>query len=125
MVLRKEHLEAKRGQNLGRTDGGTPGDAAIGVLGRRVEVQPTGGPGTLATARLKLADGHGFDASVDVGIPAADLEAQGERLRAKFESLAVPLLGGKVSAALMADLEALQDLADASQLTRHLSNWTA
>ncbi len=94
-------------------------------LRRRVEVQPSGGPGTLATAVVTLGDGRRLESSIDVGIAAADLEAQGARLRAKFESLVIPLLGSEASAALMAELAALPDLADASQLTRHLSNWTA
>ncbi len=95
------------------------------ALRRRVEVRPTGGPGTLATAAVSLDDGRRLQSEIDVGIPAADLAAQGARLRAKYESLVAPLLGAEASAALLADLVAPQNLADANHLTRHLNQWTA
>jgi 2-methylcitrate dehydratase PrpD len=48
---------------------------------------------TAARIRMELVDGRTLDRSEDVGLPAADLCAQEDRLRTKFRSLAVPALG--------------------------------
>lgn len=48
---------------------------------------------TAARVEVLMKSGEVFDKTVDVGVPATDLEAQEARLTTKFESLVVPLLG--------------------------------
>ena len=50
-------------------------------------------PHTLAELELELTDGTVLRARHDSGVPAADLDRQGERLEAKFLALAGPVLG--------------------------------
>mgnify|MGYP003694134475 CR=1 FL=1 len=52
----------------------------------------------------------------DAGIPSADIAAQGERLAAKFDALAEPVLGGPRSRELRAAILGLDSLADVRQL---------
>ncbi|MDA1098261.1 MAG: MmgE/PrpD family protein [Proteobacteria bacterium] len=95
------------------------------ALRRKVAVAGDGGPSTLATARINLHDGQSLERSVDVGIPAEDVVAQGLKIDAKFRSLTVPLVGETVAAALLADLHQLEKLDDASQLLTHVAAWRA
>src|SRR5205807_4014512 len=57
----------------------------------------------LSTTRARVAitrQGRRIEAEADTGTPAADLAAQRGRLRAKFDALAVPVLGERGAAEL-------------------------
>ena len=74
------------------------------ALRDRVRVVPTEGIGPMQ-ARVRIeADGQHGEAETDINVPAADLGAQGDRLRRKFLTLAAPVLGEARA----------QDLADAA-----------
>jgi 2-methylcitrate dehydratase PrpD len=63
------------------------------ALRDRVRVTPTEGIGPMQ-ARVRIeADGQHGEAETDINVPAADLDAQGDRLRRKFLTLAAPVLG--------------------------------
>ncbi|MBT5195759.1 MAG: hypothetical protein HOM07_25725, partial [Rhodospirillaceae bacterium] len=55
--------------------------------------------------------------------PAEDVAAQGDKIDAKFRSLAIPLLGEARAEALLADLHDLENLDDTSQLLAHVADW--
>ncbi|MDP6343224.1 MAG: MmgE/PrpD family protein [Alphaproteobacteria bacterium] len=93
-------------------------------LRRRITVEPSGGPGTLATAVVELTDGRKLEETVDVGVPAEDVADQGNKIDAKYRSLVEPLLG-EATGPLLDDLHGLEDLADCRQLTAHLADWRA
>ncbi|MDP7549511.1 MAG: hypothetical protein QGF20_19645, partial [Alphaproteobacteria bacterium] len=57
--------------------------------------------------------------------PTEDVAAQGLKIDAKFRSLAVPLLGETVAAALLADLQQLETLDDTGRLLAHVAAWQA
>ena len=63
---------------------------------RRVTLEPRATPPEGrhgAAVALVLKDGRELLAETNVGIPASDVAAQGEKLRAKFHSLAEPVIG--------------------------------
>jgi 2-methylcitrate dehydratase PrpD len=57
-------------------------------------------PTTWAAVRLRLVDGRDVAAEADTGRPATDLSQQGQRLRAKFDALAAPILGARAAASI-------------------------
>ena len=75
-------------------------------------------PQTLAELELELADGRGETARHDAGIPAANIDEQGERLRAKFDALVEPVLGGPRTRELREMIFGLYELADSGGLAR-------
>jgi hypothetical protein len=54
----------------------------------------------------------------DAGIPSADIAAQGERLSAKFDALADPVLGAARSRELRETILGLDSLRDVRTLAR-------
>jgi len=64
-----------------------------------VELLPHFGP-THAVMDIRLIDQTTLSAEYDAGIPAADVAHQGGRIRAKFDGLVAPILGGERGAAL-------------------------
>lgn len=64
-------------------------------------------PTTWAAVRLRLADGRDVVAEADTGRPATDLPQQGQRLRAKFDALTTPVLGGEAAASLADSVDRL------------------
>jgi 2-methylcitrate dehydratase PrpD len=63
------------------------------ALRDRVRVIPTEGIGPMQ-ARVRIeTDGQHGEAETDINVPAADLDAQGDRLRRKFLTLASSVLG--------------------------------
>src|SRR5438552_9683505 len=70
-------------------------------------------PQAAAELVVTLSDGRVFKASHDAGIPSADIAGQGERLAAKFDALAGPLLGASRTRELRATILGLDGLADA------------
>jgi len=75
-------------------------------------------PQTLAELELELADGRRETARHDAGIPAANIDEQGERLRAKFDALVEPVLGGPRTRELREMIFGLYELADSGGLAR-------
>lgn len=73
-------------------------------------------PNSQADVVVELADGRKLEKSFDSGIPAADVAAQGERVRAKFMSLATPVLAAAGAERLAAAVENVEQLKDAGEL---------
>ena len=67
---------------------------------------------------MTLRDGRGVRASHDAGIPSADMAAQGERLAAKFDALAEPVLGAARTRELRQAIDGLDGRADIGALAR-------
>jgi 2-methylcitrate dehydratase PrpD len=92
-------------------------EPALLSLRDRVTVEARDGSadwdGTRVT--LRLGDGRVLEESVDLNIPAADLEAQWDRLRAKFHSLATLAIAPAQADRLLATVGDAQ-LASASEL---------
>ncbi len=77
-----------------------------------------GWPQAAAEIEVALTDGSVRRASHDAGIPSADIAAQGERLAAKFDALAEPVLGAARTRELRRAIEGLDSLADAGEIGR-------
>src|SRR5579883_3310262 len=94
-------------------------DPALVALRDKVTVafQPAW-PHTLAEMAVTLEDGRRFETRHDSGIPAADLAAQGERLDAKFMSLAEPVLGRARARDVADAVAAIDTLPKVGALTR-------
>ena len=81
-----------------------------------VEFMPEGWPRMNTEVEIRLSDGRSFTRRHDVGRPATDIDAQGERLLQKFSSLTVPVLGADASRDLSARVLALESQHDLSAL---------
>lgn len=75
-------------------------------------------PQAAAEIEVVLSDGRVFRASHDAGVPSADIAAQGERLAAKFDALAEPVLGAARTRELRRGIDALDTLPDAGEVAR-------
>ena len=78
-------------------------DPALVALRRKVEVEPITidrSMETQADVIVETTDGTSLMQTVDVGVPATDLDAQEARLVAKFHTLVEPLLGAEKTGAL-------------------------
>src|SRR5438132_677574 len=73
-------------------------------------------PQPAAELEVTLTDGRVLRASHDAGIPSADIAAQGERLAAKFDALAAPVVGAARARELRETILGLDRLADVSAL---------
>ena len=94
-------------------------DPGLVKLRERVRFEwQQGWPQTLCELELELADGSHLSARHDAGIPAADIAEQGERLAAKFEALAGPVLGIPRARELRAMISGLDQVADIGSLAR-------
>jgi 2-methylcitrate dehydratase PrpD len=72
---------------------------------------------TPAQARVVVTcHGEPVEATLDTGVPAADLSVQGERLERKFRLLAAPVLGAAAAERLADAVRSVQDLEAASDL---------
>jgi len=93
-----------------------------GLVGLRERVKldwQDGWPQTLSEIEVELADGRRVSSRHDAGIPAADIGRQGERLAAKFDALAEPVLGAPRTRELremIADLESIPDIGNLARL---------
>lgn len=77
----------------------------------------TGDIGVAAgTVRLRTTDGRQMIKSADTGVPAADLGAQAERLKAKFELLAGPVIGQTRVREILEMVQRLEGLAEVGEL---------
>jgi 2-methylcitrate dehydratase PrpD len=88
------------------------------VVSVRNRVRVVAAEGHAATqARVLIETPSGtVEAWADTGVPATDLTEQGARLRAKFERLAVPVLGGEPAAELADAIVSIEALASTAQL---------
>ena len=94
-------------------------DPGLVKLRERVRFEwQQGWPQTLCELELELADGSHLSARHDAGIPAADIAEQGERLAAKFDALAGPVLGIPRARELRAMIAGLDQVADIGSLAR-------
>ena len=105
--------------SLGAYSVATATDPALTALRERVELDfrddlPEAG----AEMEISLHDGRVLRTSHDAGIAMSDVAAQGERLVAKFEALAEPVLGSARSRELHAMVLALDTVADIGALAR-------
>ena len=90
----------------------------LAALRDRVRVIPTEGLGPMQ-ARVRIeTDGQHAETETDTGVPAADLGAQGERLRRKFLALAAPVLGAARAAELSDAASAAQQIDSIADLLR-------
>ncbi len=90
----------------------------------RDRVQVHSGEGkrnTRASVTLHLRDGRSAENTYDSGVPAADLEAQGVKLRAKFDALAVEAVGEERAAAIADAIGDLESAASARELVALLA----
>src|SRR5207302_798339 len=80
--------------SLGAYSAATATDPALVALRDMVVLDfQDGWPQAAAEIEVALGDGRVLRAGHDAGIPSADIAAQGERLAAKFDALAEPVLG--------------------------------
>ena len=77
-----------------------------------------GWPQAAAEIEVALTDGSVRRATHDAGVPSADIAAQGERLAAKFDALAEPVLGSARARELRRAIESLDMLADSGEIAR-------
>ncbi len=95
------------------------GDPALQRLRDKVAVEfARDWPHTLAELKVTLADGRVLEARHDSGVPASDLAAQGNRLEAKFMSLAAPVLGDAQAKRLADCVAGVDGLGSVAELTR-------
>lgn len=94
-------------------------DPRLTAVRDRVTITPNDaqGIGAATKAVLRLHDGRTLVETVDMSIPATDLEGQWEKLSAKFQSLAGPVLGRNGADELYAAIVDLDRLASARRLT--------
>jgi 2-methylcitrate dehydratase PrpD len=88
------------------------------ALRDRVRVRADEAAPASGSVRLRTTDGRELVASVDTTVPAADLDLQQERLRAKFRALAGPVVGEDRAEALAEMVDRLEKLDRVGELTR-------
>jgi 2-methylcitrate dehydratase PrpD len=92
-------------------------DPVLVALRDRVRVEfQSGWPVTRTQVTIELQDGRRLEADHDSGIPAVDLDWQGNRLVSKFHSLVDPLLPPGTGERLVAMVNGLQELANLDPL---------
>jgi 2-methylcitrate dehydratase PrpD len=105
--------------SLGTYSAATATDPALVALRQRVDFDFRDDcPEAAAELAVTLRDGKVLRVSHDAGIPSADIAAQGERLAAKFEALAAPVLGAGRARELRQAIDRLDDLPDAGEVAR-------
>ncbi len=105
--------------SLGAYSAATATDPALVALREKVTLDfQEGWPQAAAEIEVALGDGRVLRASHDAGIPCADIAAQGERLAAKFDALAGPVVGPARARELRAMISGLDGLGDVGALAR-------
>lgn len=74
-----------------------------------------------AAIQLETTDGRTLIAEADVGVPAADTDAQWNKLTAKARAVAVPVVGNERIEALIAEADAFDESGNVSGLMRLLA----
>jgi 2-methylcitrate dehydratase PrpD len=105
--------------SLGAYSPATANDPRLMELRDRITLDfQDGWPQAAAEIEVALSDGRVLRASHDAGVPSADIAAQGERLAAKFDALAEPVLGAARARELRRAIEGFDTLADAGEIGR-------
>jgi 2-methylcitrate dehydratase PrpD len=105
--------------SLGAYSPATANDPRLMALRDRITLDfQDGWPQAAAEIDVALTDGRVLHASHDAGVPSADIAAQGDRLAAKFDALAEPVLGAARARELRRAIEGLDTLADAGEIGR-------
>src|SRR3954447_8349389 len=105
--------------SLGAYSAATANDPALVRLREKVALDfHDGWPQAAAELEVATTDGRVLKASHDAGIPSADIAAQGERLTAKFDALAGPVLGPARARELRAAILGLDSLSDVGALAK-------
>jgi 2-methylcitrate dehydratase PrpD len=93
-------------------------ESRLVALRDRVRVIPTEGIGPMQ-ARVRIeTDGQHGEAETDTGVPAVDLDAQGDRLRRKFLTLASPVLGASRATELADAAWSAEEIGSIGELLR-------
>jgi 2-methylcitrate dehydratase PrpD len=87
-------------------------DSVLTAVRDRVTVHGDRPPGHDARVVIRTHGGQAVETQLDVGVPDTDLNRQGERLAAKFRSLAVPVIGIERADKLQCNIAALDRLHD-------------
>jgi 2-methylcitrate dehydratase PrpD len=98
-------------------------DHKLVALRARVRVEPDGPARGATPVEVRLADGRTLTAAQDVSVPAGDLAAQRAALQAKFDALAVPVLGARQAARLAELAGRLDRLAGVTELLAPARVW--
>ncbi len=105
--------------SLGAYSAATATDPALVALREKVVLDfQDGWPQAAAEIEVALGDGRVLRASHDAGIPCADIAGQGERLAAKFATLAGPVVGPARARELREMISGLDRLADVGALAK-------
>ena len=102
-----------------RNSAATATDPALVQLREKLTLDfHDGWPQAAAELEVALTDGRVLRAKHDAGIPSADIAAQGERLAAKFDALAEPVLGAARAPELRETILGLDSLGDVGVMAR-------
>jgi 2-methylcitrate dehydratase PrpD len=105
--------------SLGAYSAASASDPALIALRDKVALDfQDGWPQAAAEIEVALGDGRVLRASHDAGIPCADIAGQGERLAAKFDALAGPVVGPARARELREMISGLDQLGDVGALAR-------
>jgi 2-methylcitrate dehydratase PrpD len=105
--------------SLGAYSAATATDPALVALRDKVILDfQYSWPQAGAEIEVALGDGRVLRASHDAGIPCADIVAQGERLAAKFDVLAAPVVGPARARELREIIDTLDNLPDVGEVAR-------
>lgn len=111
---------------LGHGDTGEQGfsletvrDPRLAALRERVTVAAAApGEPRGTTVTMRLTGGEEVSEHVDLTVPAADLDWQGQQLTGKFAGLAAPVVGDAGARAIIEAVQSVEALADISALVR-------
>jgi 2-methylcitrate dehydratase PrpD len=105
--------------SLGAYSRATATDPALVALREKVVLDfQENWPQAAAEIEVALNDGRVLRTTHDAGIPSADIAAQGERLAAKFDALAEPVLGTARARELRRAIDRLDTLSDSGEIAR-------
>ena len=91
-------------------------DRRLTALRDRVRVKAHAEPNPDSVVTIRTVDGAEFSRACNVGVPMTDLDAQWQKLAAKFEALVEPRLGRNATASLMDGCMRLDELDDLTPL---------
>jgi len=104
---------------LGSYSETTASDPALAVLRSKVSIDfQSDWSHTLAEMAIELDDGTRLESRYDAGVPATDIARQRAALEAKFDALAIPVLGTVRAGDLRRLIDRVESLADIGELAR-------